>query len=78
MLRPTLLLALLAAFAIGCVDGTTPDCSKINCGPATLDGAYVDDGSTDAAADAPTDTSVTDAPTDAPKVDANVSDAKTD
>lgn len=70
-MRALVLLAIPIALA-ACVDGTTPDCSKVACGP-DFDGAAGEAGGDgapndaphDAPADAPTDGG-SDAPSDAP------------
>lgn len=66
-------LVLVAVSAMGCVDGTTPDCSAAssNCGPDLGDGAAADGPSEAASEGGPADGgeggSAVDAPADAPK-----------
>lgn len=77
MRSSAIFLALLVALAAGCVDGVTPDCSKVNCGTPTSDAAT----SLDAQSEASTLDATAEASTDAgggdAKSDASV-DAKTD
>lgn len=54
-MRTSVLLAplvALAALTAACVDGTTPDCSKVNCGTPTSDGAVIVDAQADTRAEA--------------------------
>lgn len=80
MKTPSFGLALLALLSAACVDGTTPDCSKVNCGTPTSDGAVILDAQADTRAEAGDDAG--DAGTaDAAKLDATTDsgvDAKTD
>lgn len=72
MKTPSLGLALLALLSAACVDGTTPDCSKVNCGTPTSDGAVILDAQADTRAEAGDDAG------DASTADATKSDATTD
>ena len=54
---------LLPFFALACSEGTTPDCTKVMCGP-DLDGSIIDVQS-ESSTDATTDAATTDAPSDA-------------
>ena len=76
---PLLVLVLLVAGALSaaCVDGTTPDCSKVNCGPPTSDGAVILDAQADTRPDDGDDGGTGDGGTSDATVDSGV-DAKTD
>ncbi len=77
MRAPLLALALVSLLLGACVDGVTPDCSKVNCGTPTSDAAPVVDAASEASADASADATSSDAGASDAKADGSV-DAKTD